>query len=82
MTRPCNVCGSEITFVTTRQGKHLPVDGPELVVVTAQGELVHGRAPHWASCPKADEFRKRTAKKQAGLFGDVAPKAPAGGDPS
>jgi len=30
-----------------------------------------------------DEFRKRTAaKKEPGLFGDVAPKPAAGGDPS
>lgn len=83
MTRPCNACGAEITFVRTPQGKALPVDGPELVLVTDAGEVVRGRRAHFASCPKADEFRKRTAAKKAepGLFGDVAPKPAAGGDP-
>ena len=82
MTRPCNACGAAITFVTTPAGKHLPVDGPEFVLVTERGEVVRGRAPHWATCPKADSFRKRTAKAEPGLFGDVSPKAAAGGDPS
>ena len=47
----CKGCGQQIYFVRTREGGSMPVD-PD-------------GAPHWASCAKADEFRKPKGKKQS-----------------
>lgn len=60
--RPCRSCGKPIVFIATPAGKQLPCDAPVLSVVTDAGEVVRGRAPHWASCPAAAEWRKKKAQ--------------------
>lgn len=41
----CRGCGAEIEFWLTPKGKHMPLDHDSL-------------EPHWARCPKRQEFRK------------------------
>ncbi|MBQ3557844.1 MAG: hypothetical protein IJA11_08645 [Oscillospiraceae bacterium] len=49
----CKGCGAEIDWITTRAGKHMPVDPAPVFVavgdgkdvfVTDDGEVIHGRA--------------------------------------
>ena len=72
-SRPCKLCGAPIFFGTTAAGKAMPLDAkPEkraIVsrVVSPEGEhlqasLFDTYLPHWASCPKADSFRKPKEK--------------------
>jgi hypothetical protein len=42
----CRGCGALIEFWLTPAGKHMPLDPGSL-------------KPHWGTCPKANEFRKR-----------------------
>jgi hypothetical protein len=42
---PCRGCGAWIYWIRTEKGKLMPVDP--------------GGAPHWATCPKAAEFRRK-----------------------
>jgi len=55
--RPCQGCGTPIFFILTRKGKRMPVEGVELTIVTRTGDTVKGYRPHWATCPKAKEFK-------------------------
>jgi len=55
----CKGCGVEIEWVFTESGKKMPVNKPMLTVVTRDGKVVQGQESHFASCPKADEFRRR-----------------------
>ncbi|MGB9845874.1 MAG: hypothetical protein ACPLRH_00020 [Desulfotomaculales bacterium] len=54
----CKACGAEIEFVRTPAGKLMPVEAGYLTVITDDGKVVRGRAPHWAACPAAKKFRK------------------------
>lgn len=40
----CRGCGADIEFWLTPKGKHIPLDAGTM-------------EPHWATCPKADDFR-------------------------
>lgn len=54
----CKGCGATIEWITTEAGKKMPVDPPRVVVVTFEGKVVTGQMSHFATCPKADRFRK------------------------
>lgn len=68
----CDGCGAEIYWITTTAGKPMPVDtqkrtilAPEswtqgLKGVTSDSKwiTVSGYQSHFASCPKANQFRK------------------------
>ena len=41
----CRGCGVAIEWWKTPNGKHMPVSDPETFL------------PHWADCPKANQFR-------------------------
>jgi hypothetical protein len=41
---PCRGCDAEIYWVTTKNGKKMPMN--------------HDGIPHWKTCPKAKDFRK------------------------
>jgi len=56
--RPCRACGTAILFVATRDGKKAPVDADVTVVMTPAGDAVRGHRSHFATCPKAADFRK------------------------
>ncbi len=45
----CKSCGVKIWFAETKNGKQLPIN----LIGVMEWE------PHWASCPFADEFRKK-----------------------
>jgi len=55
----CRGCAQEIDWVKTKAGKLMPVDIPAVTVVTKEGEIVMGQISHFATCPKADLFRKK-----------------------
>lgn len=58
----CKGCKQEIEWVKMPSGKRMPVDKkPTIVVVVedGQGRAVEGYQPHWATCPNADEFRRK-----------------------
>ena len=39
-------------------GKAMPVDADPIKVVTSDGRMITAYVPHWATCPKAKEFKK------------------------
>ncbi len=45
-TGRCRGCGAEIEWYLTPHGKHIPLDCGTM-------------EPHWSTCEKADQFRKR-----------------------
>jgi hypothetical protein len=62
--RKCRLCETPIEFWETPiefwetpAGKHLPLE---------RGAQAGLRVPHWANCPRADEFRQKS--KQGDLF--------------
>jgi len=55
----CRSCGASIVWVVLRgSGKPHPCDPGMLTVVTDVGQIVKGRGSHFATCPKADDFRR------------------------
>lgn len=68
----CKGCGAEIVWLKTRSGKNIPVDVPEMKIVNGiiQNEIKHEAVTtavefdpsymtsHFATCPKADRFRR------------------------
>lgn len=65
----CKGCGAEIIWIKTEAGKHAPIDaGKRLFYLNnedadnLQWLAFWGHEPHFATCPKADQFRK-TKKK-------------------
>lgn len=55
----CELCHAEIEWISTAGGKAMPVDPGRVTVVTSGGDTVTGQIPHWATCPRAEEARKR-----------------------
>jgi hypothetical protein len=53
----CRGCGAEIVWLELN-GKNHPCDLPSLRVIY-QGHLVEAHTSHFATCPKAGEFRRR-----------------------
>lgn len=66
MADRCRSCGAPIEWVKTPQGRWMPVNPGERVVVTAKGEVVRGCEPHWATCPHAEHWRRRGGEKLDG----------------
>lgn len=58
----CKGCGQEIKWVKMASGKSMPLDGqPETKVQVKEniGEIITVYTPHWATCPKAKDFKKK-----------------------
>ena len=59
----CKGCGEKIIFVKTEAGKFMPVNvKPERRIVLDADKIaksVTTWTPHWATCEKADDFRKK-----------------------
>lgn len=55
----CKGCGSAIIWIKTKNGKSMPVDLKEISIMTIDGRMEAGFIPHWATCPKAKEFKKK-----------------------
>jgi hypothetical protein len=67
MANLCKGCGAEIVWSVTQLGKRIPLDArPErrFLLLSDPGEgvrLVDTYQSHFATCPKAPEFRKGKA---------------------
>ena len=68
----CRGCGAEIDFLRMKTGGKMPVERKPVKGVVAvwdndkvrfRNEMLEVYLPHWASCPKADKFRKKEAGK-------------------
>jgi len=63
----CKGCGAKIKFIKMVSGKSMPVDlEPEKRIVKANTapdgyrfKMVDAFTPHWATCPKAAQFKKK-----------------------
>ena len=55
----CKGCGAEIEWIETTEGKRIPVNLGKVVVLSQDGKVVTGQVPHWATCPRAADFRKK-----------------------
>ena len=55
----CRGCGIYIEWIKTKAGKDMPVDPEGATIITEDGEVKKGFIPHWVTCPKADNFRKK-----------------------
>lgn len=68
MTSTCKGCGASIVWIVTEAGKNMPLDAKTTTMwlVDAEGaqqgspraKPVQVRAPHWSTCPNADDFRR------------------------
>jgi hypothetical protein len=54
----CKACEHEIVFIRTPKGKFMPCDIEDVTVITKGGEVLKGKIPHFATCPKTAEFKK------------------------
>ena len=54
MASTCSKCGAPIIWIKTERGKWMPADEG---LPTGMA-----RTPHWATCPYADDFRRRGGK--------------------
>jgi len=62
----CKACGAPIKWVKMESGKAMPVDIDPIKIVRETetgGIVVGGYLAHWATCPKANNFRKRDKKR-------------------
>ena len=56
----CKGCDAEIIWVKTQKGKSTPLDQKEITIyVTGTQSIVKGHQSHWATCPKAESFKKK-----------------------
>ena len=65
----CKGCGADIAWVRMRTGGNMPVDFESIKVVVvrkelhsdeAPGSMITAHNPHWATCPDAESFKKRS----------------------
>lgn len=72
----CRGCGAAMHFIKMTSGKMMPCDGERLqgdgkrTLITPEGTMVakadgevFGYVPHFATCPKARLFERRTSIK-------------------
>lgn len=59
----CAGCGAEIKWIKTKTGSRMPVNAELKTIVTENGEIVRGYESHFATCPKADSFRKKKLRR-------------------
>ena len=61
MNSKCRGCGQEIKWIEMASGKKMPLDPDpvQMVIVNVGiGEVRGVYMPHWATCPKAKDFKK------------------------
>jgi len=57
----CRGCGQPLKWVDMASGKKMPLDIKPISMVQVKediGEAVQVYTPHWATCPKAKDFKK------------------------
>ena len=58
----CKSCKAQILWVDTKSGKKMPLDVKPFSAVQVKegiGEVIQVYMVHWATCPGADQFRKK-----------------------
>lgn len=58
----CKGCGAKIIWMAMESGRLMPVDAKPLKMVMpfALGcKMVDAYTPHWATCPQAEQFKKK-----------------------
>ncbi len=59
----CKSCGSELIWVKSDQGKSIPFDARQTVLLVpdlnGNNVLTKGHVCHFVTCPHADQFRKK-----------------------
>lgn len=59
----CKGCGAEIKWIKTAKGKNMPIDAKSekryvMDLVTGEWSFKDAYTQHWATCPKAKDFKK------------------------
>lgn len=54
----CRGCAKEIRWATLPTGKKVPLDPQPVLALLAEGHVELGRVNHFATCPKAESFRR------------------------
>ena len=58
----CRGCGKPIRWVEMISGKKMPLDEKPLSMVEVKeeiGDIISVYMPHWATCEKAADFKKK-----------------------
>ncbi len=55
----CRSCGAEIEWLRTKEGKNTPVDAKPVFIETRNGDPIEGYRSHFATCPNADQHRRK-----------------------
>jgi hypothetical protein len=59
----CKGCGAPIMWIVTRDGKKMPLDAKPRIFYHIDSEGIprqmKGHEPHWGTCPKAKQFKKK-----------------------
>lgn len=55
----CSGCGVYIEWVKMKSGKMMPCDPAPVTIVTSDGKVETGFISHFATCPKANQLRKK-----------------------
>ena len=57
-TRHCKTCQAPIIWLTTAQGKTMPVDANSVTPGERVFDVQAGHISHFATCPQADDHRR------------------------
>jgi hypothetical protein len=55
----CKGCGEKIEWIETTNGKKMPVNPGKVMLVLSNGQVVTGQVPHWSTCVRAADFKKK-----------------------
>ena len=58
----CRSCGAPLKWVEMASGKKMPLNEKPVGMVQVKegiGEIIEVHMPHWATCPKSEEHRKK-----------------------
>jgi len=61
-TMKCRSCGETIAFISTKNGRLMPVQPGAIRIISRDGEIVEGFKPHWNECPGANSHRRKAAE--------------------
>lgn len=66
LMKKCRGCGATIFWIRMHTGRMMPCDTDKQVFVVdgpVGGQVYKGYRPHWASCPNAADFKKKTTER-------------------
>lgn len=64
----CKSCGALITWLHTKRGKRIPVDGATIDFNFEQGKHVS----HWDTCPDSNQWKDAAKAKQEAIWAERA----------